>query len=39
MLFHSCGAVYELIEDFIEIGVDALNPVQISAAGMEPGVW
>ena len=36
MLFHSCGAVYELIEDFIEIGVDALNPVQISAAGMEP---
>ncbi len=36
VLFHSCGAVYELIEDFIEIGVDALNPVQISAAGMEP---
>ena len=36
VLFHSCGAVYELIEDFIEIGVDALNPVQISAVGMEP---
>jgi len=32
--FHSCGAVRELIPDFIEIGVSALNPVQISAAGM-----
>ncbi len=36
VLFHSCGAVSELIPDFIEIGVDALNPVQISAAGMQP---
>ena len=36
VLFHSCGAVRPLIEDFIEIGIDALNPVQISAAGMDP---
>lgn len=36
ILFHSCGAVFDLIPDFIEIGVDALNPVQISARGMEP---
>lgn len=36
LLLHSCGAVRPLIEDMIEIGVDALNPVQISAAGMEP---
>ncbi len=36
LLLHSCGAVRELIGDFIEIGVDALNPVQISANGMEP---
>jgi uroporphyrinogen decarboxylase len=28
--------VVELIEDFIRIGVDILNPVQTSAAGMEP---
>lgn len=36
VLFHSCGAVRPLIPDFIEIGIDALNPVQISAAGMDP---
>lgn len=36
ILFHSCGAVSELIPDFIEIGADALNPVQTSAAGMAP---
>jgi uroporphyrinogen decarboxylase len=32
--FHSDGAVYPLIEDFIEMGVEALNPIQVSAAGM-----
>ena len=36
ILFHSCGAVREFIPDLIEIGVDALNPVQISAGGMDP---
>ena len=35
ILFHSCGAVREFIPDLIEVGVDALNPVQLSAAGME----
>jgi uroporphyrinogen decarboxylase len=35
ILFHSCGAVREFIPDLIEIGVDALNPVQISAVGMD----
>jgi uroporphyrinogen decarboxylase len=34
VMFHSCGAVRDLIPDFIEIGVDALNPVQVSAVGM-----
>jgi hypothetical protein len=34
---HSCGAVSELIPDFIDAGFDILNPVQCSAAGMEPG--
>jgi len=34
--FHSCGAVASLIEDFIDIGVQCLNPVQVSAAGMVP---
>ena len=36
VLLHSCGAVHDLIPDFIEIGADALNPVQISAEGMAP---
>jgi Uroporphyrinogen decarboxylase (URO-D) len=33
---HSCGAVEPLIRHFIEAGFDILNPVQCSAAGMEP---
>ncbi len=35
ILFHSCGAIRELLPDLVEIGVDVLNPVQVSAAGME----
>ena len=35
IIYHSCGAVEPLINDFIEIGVDALNPVQVSAKGMD----
>lgn len=33
---HSCGAVAPLIDSFIEAGIDILNPVQCSAAGMAP---
>jgi uroporphyrinogen decarboxylase len=36
VFLHSCGAVREVIPDLIEAGVDILNPVQTSAAGMEP---
>jgi hypothetical protein len=32
---HSCGAVEPLIEAFIECGFDILNPVQVTAAGMD----
>lgn len=35
ILYHSCGSVYKLIPDLIEIGIDALNPVQVSAADMD----
>ncbi len=35
LLLHSCGSVYELIPDIIEAGIDALNPVQVSAADMD----
>ena len=34
ILFHSCGAIYPLIPDMIEMGVDILNPIQLGAAGM-----
>ncbi|HVN58427.1 MAG TPA: uroporphyrinogen decarboxylase family protein [Bacteroidales bacterium] len=34
---HSCGAVEPFISKFIDCGFDILNPVQISAAGMDPG--
>lgn len=35
-MLHSCGGIRELIPDFIEIGLDILNPVQIRAKGMDP---
>ena len=35
LLLHSCGSIYELIPDLIEIGVDAINPVQVSAENMD----
>jgi len=31
---HSCGTVYKLIGDFIDVGVELLNPVQVSAGEM-----
>ncbi|MGO8698451.1 MAG: uroporphyrinogen decarboxylase family protein [Limisphaerales bacterium] len=36
IFIHSCGAVAPLIPEFIEAGFDILNPVQCSAAGMDP---
>jgi uroporphyrinogen decarboxylase len=35
LLLHSCGSVRWAIPDLIEVGVDALNPVQVSAAEMD----
>lgn len=34
--YHSCGAVSGYIPDLIDSGIDILNPVQISAKGMDP---
>ena len=36
ILYHTCGSVSRYIGDFIDIGIDALNPVQVSAKNMEP---
>ena len=35
IFFHSCGAVHDFIGDFIDSGIDILNPVQKSATGMD----
>ena len=35
VFFHTCGAVRDLVPDLVEIGIDILNPVQVSAAGMD----
>lgn len=35
LFYHSCGATFDLIPDLIEIGFDILNPVQVSAKGMD----
>jgi hypothetical protein len=33
---HSCGSVWALLPDFVDAGFDILNPVQCSAANMDP---
>ncbi len=33
--YHSCGSITRLLDDLIDVGVDILNPVQVTAEGME----
>jgi len=33
---HSCGSIWRLLDDIVDAGFDALNPVQTSAADMDP---
>jgi uroporphyrinogen decarboxylase len=35
---HSCGSIYKLLNDFIEIGVDVINPVQVAARNMDSSI-
>ena len=35
VMFHSDGAILPLLDDFVDMGVDILNPVQTSVAGLE----
>ncbi|MHB9124469.1 MAG: uroporphyrinogen decarboxylase family protein [Armatimonadota bacterium] len=37
VMMHSCGGISEIIPYLIEAGVDILDPVQVTAGGMEPG--
>ncbi len=34
--YHTCGSVMEYLPDLLDNGIDILNPVQISAKGMDP---
>lgn len=36
ILVHSCGSISDIIDDLVDAGADIINPVQISAQGMEP---
>lgn len=35
LFYHTDGAIYQLLPDFVELGVDILNPIQVSALGMD----
>ena len=34
--YHSCGSIVPIIDDLIEVGLDILEPIQVTAAGMLP---
>ncbi|MBN1834601.1 MAG: hypothetical protein JW820_02060 [Spirochaetales bacterium] len=36
VMVHSCGSIVQLIPHLIELGVDLIDPVQTTAAGMDP---
>ncbi|NLE37338.1 MAG: methyltransferase [Pirellulaceae bacterium] len=36
VMLHCCGGVRPLLDDLIDAGLDAINPVQITCRGMEP---
>jgi len=36
LFHHSCGSVYRLLDDLVDVGVDILNPIQPKAFEMEP---
>lgn len=38
VMYHTCGSVTSIINDLIDCGIDVLDPVQASAAGMEPAL-
>ncbi|NQU75454.1 MAG: hypothetical protein HQ546_03945 [Planctomycetes bacterium] len=37
VMMHSCGGISELIGDLIEAGVEILDPIQLTASGMDAG--
>ncbi len=39
VFLHSCGAIYDIIDDIVDCGFDVLNPVQWSAGGHSYREW
>jgi uroporphyrinogen decarboxylase len=37
-MYHSCGGIVPVIQDFIDMGLDILDPIQPAAQGMAPGL-
>jgi len=37
VMVHSCGAIVPLLEHFVDVGIDIVDPVQTTAEGMDPG--
>ncbi len=36
LMHHCCGSIWEFIPEFIEMGVEVLNPIQVAADNMDP---
>ena len=36
LMFHSCGSIVDILDDLVDIGVEIINPVQVTARGMDP---
>jgi uroporphyrinogen decarboxylase len=36
VIHHSCGSIFEIIPDLIDLGADAIHPIQALATNMEP---
>lgn len=36
IIYHSCGSIYDIISDLIDVGVDVIHPIQPLAKNMEP---
>lgn len=34
--YHSCGSVDVVVDDLVEVGLDLLDPIQVTAGGMQP---
>lgn len=38
VIYHSCGAISEVIPDIIQCGADVIHPIQALATGMDPNI-